>query len=435
MADEKKRIIDLAELSQEVQEGQYILVDSAGGTGKMNLKKIADDSKEGLANEDGYYPNLYAGNLISDRKYTDSVPYLMRKTAGGASKIGEREDDTLVGATVNVNQLVDVDTSSVTIQNSHKYYAKISGTKSIGASTGAAISVTGGTDIVTDLTDYFGSTIADYLYSLEQAAAGAGIAKLREWGFLTEDYYEHNLGSLESVQTTAHVMRDADNNIIGYYDLGTDTLRGLFKLDANNNLYADGDRKTSDGTITRRYGVVEFNSTIPSSKDSKNRWTLSMRLNNFIEDGLNRQWALYNVYPAICNKGTMIIEPNAQEGDFSWSIYGHASYVEWRIRIPDTYTAEQALELAKTMTLVYRINDTAEQSTPFTSPQICDTDGTEEYVTSNGVPVGHETEYNYDIKGLAEELIDVPDVPSTNGTYVLKATRTASGLSYNWVTG
>lgn len=39
MADQKKRIIDLSELSQEVQEGQYILVDSAGGTGKMNLKK------------------------------------------------------------------------------------------------------------------------------------------------------------------------------------------------------------------------------------------------------------------------------------------------------------------------------------------------------------------------------------------------------------
>lgn len=37
------------------------------------------------------------------------------------------------------------------------------------------------------------------------------------------------------------------------------------------------------------------------------------------------------------------------------------------------------------------------------------------------------------IKGLAEELIDVPDVPSSNGTYVLKTTRSASGISYKWV--
>lgn len=493
MADQKKRIIDLSELSQEVQEGQYILVDSAGGTGKMNLKKIVDDSTTSLtervtdletdlteeenarsaadtelsgrisdlqtalaaekqareeadedietaldnkAEKDGYYPSLYAGNLTSTRKQTDSVPYLMRKTGGDLSRIGEREDDTLVGATVNVNQLINLTDNTRTVngitikrQNGievvysgtatatanryvdafayvssesfmnnfivgHKYvlsskssdnnlylvinnpYTDLfsSDTKEviysptanptyfytrITVTNGPAVSGSGRVQII-DLTKKFGSTIADYLYSLETATAGAGIAKLREWGFLTCEYIPYNAGSLESVEATAHIMRDADENIIGNYSLGTDTLRGLFKLDSNNNLYADGDTKTSDGTVTRKYGIRAYQSGDESLADA-------------ITDGTNT---------------------------------------------------------------VYKLTTpTTEQSTSFQNPQICDPDGTEEYVTSNGVPVGHETEYDYDIKGLAEELIDVPDVPSSNGTYVLKATRTADGLSYNWVTG
>ena len=139
--------------------------------------------------------------------------------------------DTLVGATVNVNQLCN--SSSVTVPNGHKYYMIKGGTASIGASTGTAITgLTSGTDIVIDLTAMLGSTIADYLYSLETATAGAGVAKLKEWGFLTEGYIPYNAGILESVEARSHVMRDADENIIGNYNLGTDTLRGLFKLDA-----------------------------------------------------------------------------------------------------------------------------------------------------------------------------------------------------------
>lgn len=144
------------------------------------------------------------------------------------------------------------------------------------------------------------------------------------------------------------------------YDYGSDVLNGIFKLDANNNLYADGDRKTSDGTITRYYGTRAYQSGDESLADA-------------ITDGT---------------------------------------------------------------TTVYKLTTpTTEQGDPFPSPQVCYPDGTEEYVTSNGVPVGHETEYPYDLKGLVEGLIDVPDVPSANGTYVLKATRSASGVAYNWVTG
>ena len=111
----------------------------------------------------------------------------------------------LVGASVAENQLCNGE--SVTVPNGHKYYLKTSGTESLGASTGTAITgLTSGTDMVIDLTQLLGTAIADYVYSLETATAGAGIAKLLSWGFL-KGYQAFNAGSLESVEVMGKVVR------------------------------------------------------------------------------------------------------------------------------------------------------------------------------------------------------------------------------------
>ena len=55
-----------------------------------------------------------------------------------------------------------------------------------------------------DLTQMFGSTIADYIYSLEQANAGAGVAFFRK--LFPKPYYEYNAGELLSVNASAHKM-------------------------------------------------------------------------------------------------------------------------------------------------------------------------------------------------------------------------------------
>ena len=556
---------------------------------------------EKKANADGTYPDLYAGNLSSTRKQTDSVPYLMRKTGGNLSRIGEREDDTLVGATVNANQQAyktraNNTDSGVTLtangdgtytfngtasgnptwvisnstNNNHVYYHAL---KSTGANVklfragyvatrlnnsaqitklstanpfmltvlnGDSANDETATPQIIDLTDYFSSaSIADYIYSLESATAGAGVAKLKEWGFFTEEYYEYNAGSLESVEPRSHVMRgfnqfdastitdnayvsgsngalvtsqpeffcsdyirvlpntayysntdvngriythiffDSDKNFIGNnstskgvfttpqgafymrvnaikskvsasdicinlssdrngeyepyvshtYDLGTDTLRGLFKLDSNNNLYADGDTKTSDGTVTRRYGVVDLG-TLDWTAYASSATTFTLFFAQ-ISGLVSRNGA-----NGVCTKYSLLI------GGYDWQSLNDKQAVlyvgagEVRIGVRDSaYTDTATFKAAMSgVMLVYELaTPTTETADPFTNPQICDPDGTEEYVTSNGIPVGHNTEYDYDIKGLAEELIDVPDVPSADGTYVLKATRSASGISYEWV--
>jgi len=53
---------------------------------------------------------------------------------------------------------------------------------------------------ITDLTLDFGATIADHIYSLEQATAGSGIAWLKSYGFFTKSYYPYNAGELLSVE-------------------------------------------------------------------------------------------------------------------------------------------------------------------------------------------------------------------------------------------
>lgn len=55
-----------------------------------------------------------------------------------------------------------------------------------------------------DLTQMFGSAVADYIYSLEQATAGAGVAFFRK--LFPKPYYEYNAGELLSVNASAHKM-------------------------------------------------------------------------------------------------------------------------------------------------------------------------------------------------------------------------------------
>lgn len=56
---------------------------------------------------------------------------------------------------------------------------------------------------------------------------------------------------------------------INSYPLDSDLeLRGLFKLDANNNLYADGDVYESSGAVTREYGIRAYQSGDESLADA-----------------------------------------------------------------------------------------------------------------------------------------------------------------------
>ena len=134
-----------------------------------------------------------------------------------------------------------------------------------------------------DLTQMFGTTIADYIYTLEQNTSGSGVAWFRK--YFPNEYYAYSAPTIQSTKVSSKVVKDANDQTVATYNLSgshlvkrnyeyrayasgdesladtiTDgthtvtklttpttetvtnpTLYGIWKLDANNNLYFDGD--------------------------------------------------------------------------------------------------------------------------------------------------------------------------------------------------
>ena len=361
---------------------------------------------------------------------------------------------------------------------------------------------------VIDLTQMFGSTIADYIYSLEQSQAGAGVAWFKK--LFPNDYYPYNAGELLSVEglqshdtvgfnqwdeewesggvnatngteyassvrirsdfievlpntkyyfrsdstSTAYfwavIAYDSDKKYIsdiGYnnnyeattpngckyirlclneaslthdicinlsdpsrngeyepyekhsYPLDSSlTLRGIPKLDASNNLYYDGDEYTSDGKVTRKYGVVDLGSL---------KWQYLGGL--FLANIRTGGQGLDKVF------GNMICP--------MYILVDNNDYVNWadksmrNTNVPENpilriknnaYTDAATFKAAMSgVMLVYELaTPTTETATPYTNPQIVSKYGTLEYVTNSIVPVGHKTTYlTRDIFGGYVDLI------------------------------
>ena len=535
---ELKRINALPEASA-INDSDVFAIDSAAGTKKVaweTLKGEVDaDISEAVSNKadiDGTYPDMAVGSVLGTNTVTDREPYFLRPSAS----IGDREFDTLVGGSLGWNQLCNG--SSVTVESGHKYYMIKGGTGSVGASDGTALTgLTSGTDIVIDLTIDFGATIADYIYSLETATAGAGVAWVKK--YLPNDYYAYCAPTLKHVSgVSAHVMTgfnqfdkstvvqghyidndgsdktygilshtdyikavpntvyyisdnqasanvslfacfDSGKNFIGFapavdgngklretlpntayiivnmltsvidticinlhwdgekdgqyepyvehsYPLDSAlTLRGIPKLDASNRLYYDGDTYASDGTVTRRYGVVDLGTLDYTYESSSGRSKFTAYITGLATNGGNAN----AVFAGICAKYRSVsVSATWVDGDISW--YGNS--INAITIINNAYTDAATFKTAMSGVYLVYEKQTASTSTasPFTSPQICDKNGTEEYVTTGLVPVGHETEY---VENLADKLTDIPDLPTIAGTYRLKVTVSGGVPSYSWV--
>lgn len=379
---------------------------------------------------------------------------------------------------------------------------------------------------VFDLTQMFGTTIADYVYGLETATAGAGVAWLKSHfpRIFNAGYVPYNAGTFEHVSgLSAHKMTgfnqwdeewetgglvdgnpstdssrirsknycecvastsyyrhcgkgaginifwyDADKNFISY-DSGTSTavvtspsnahyfkictttayggtylsdicinissshngeyepyeehsyslddsieLRGLPKLDADNNLVYDGDVYESTGKVARKYGIVDLG-TLAWSR------TTSYANPFFYTNGQNYIAISNNM---ICPKYSTV-DP---EGS-SW--FGGTYNVDKTITIAssgnqlfvrdDSYTDAATFKTAMSgVYLVYELKTpTTESAQPFTNPQVVDASGTEEYVTDSVVPVGHVTKY---VENLKAKLESAPASPTEDGDYIVRQT-------------
>ena len=247
-----------------------------------------------------------------------------------------------------------------------------------------------------DLTQMFGSTIADYIYSLEQSQAGAGVAWFKK--LFPNDYYAYNAGELLSVEgLSAHVMRDADNNVIGNYPLDSSlTLRGIPKLDASNNLYYDGDEYTSDGTVKRKYGIVDLGTL---------NWKYTSAYDCFYADPVGSQIA------QMAGNGRFMCSKYPYVGSFLALQDKTCAYIyATNFAIRDASFNQNATTFKAAMSGVMAVYElatpTTETAQAYTNPQIVSKYGTLEYVTNSIVPVGHKTTYlTRDIFGGYVDLI------------------------------
>ena len=238
-----------------------------------------------------------------------------------------------------------------------------------------------------DLTQMFGSTIADYIYSLEQAHAGDGVAWFK--ALFGEDYYPYNAGELLSVKTSARKTYDADNVEIGSYPLDDNlTLRGIPKLDSNNELYYDGDTYASDGNVQRKYKEVTLNGdstytyqlngqTASANNCYINFGDKAYGKNNFASD------RFVIAGGADVSAGTMVGRANL-------------SGVEFRLPTTVEYTQEayKSWFASNPTTVVYELaTPTTESADAYTQSQRVG--ATEEFVDGRTVeiPVGNVSEY------------------------------------------
>ena len=376
-----------------------------------------------------------------------------------------------------------------------------------------------------DLTQMFGSTIADYIYTLEQNTAGSGVAFFRN--LFPKPYYAYDAGTLMSVCTNAHktvgfnafdkssvttgkwlkddysgdlvnasgynvsdfipvvpgvkyyktasgsarnLCYDANKNVIGgtswatsgnaqiwtmpsnaayirltvtdgnldtfclnlhwdgerdgeyepyvvhTYALDDVELRGIPKLDANNKLFYDGDSYESDGTVTRRYGIVDLGSLT---------WGYSSEDVRFYYSGLDfkQPASATDVANAVCD--TYAITKLGSLSDKCICLYTNGYMYAKNSAYTDAATFKTAMS---GVYLVYELaTPTTETADPYNNPQIVSDWGTEEYVDALAtaqtsprdvaVPVGHDTTYQNNLRAKLEMS---PESPSGNGDYIVR---------------
>ena len=286
-----------------------------------------------------------------------------------------------------------------------------------------------------DLTQMFGSTIADAIYTMETGTAGSGVAFFRS--LFPSDYYPYSATTLASVQTSARKALDGNGNTVRTYPLDSDlTLNGIPDLDANNQLYYRGDTYDPLGNVTRHIRKIEIGSI------AANRWTKSSAnvfyfiisqitptLRRMVEEDKSNSVRADGFASYAMNDRYLPNTETLRDG-IVWAS-NTSNYVGFYSSAYASYTIDQ-FRTAMSGKYLYYLSDTptTETADPYTEVQLAGE--TEQFVCDNYIPVGNETFYPTDLTGVVQNLAPLP---TTAGTYKLQVTVSGGVPSYSWVAG
>ena len=285
---------------------------------------------------------------------------------------------------------------------------------------------------IIDLTQMFGTTIADAIYAMEQANAGAGVAWFKK--LFPNDYYPYNEGELISVSglqskdTVGFNLFDKSAVVHGHFVNGND-------MSASNADFAHSDYIPVIGGQAYYYPIkhsgvnsilwYDSSKTMIGKSNTLNIYTLPqnafyVRLNMLesevdttcfnLSGDRNGEYEPYqkHSYP-LDSSLTLRGVPKWADGEmyFDGDVYNHDGTVERRYGTRAYQSGDESLADAITdgANTVYKLNTpTSETADPYQQVQIIDPNGTEEYVSTSIVPVGHITEYPTDIVAKVNAL-------------------------------
>lgn len=221
-----------------------------------------------------------------------------------------------------------------------------------------------------------------------------------------------------SVEITNLCVGDADviqsgvsiDPVSHSYPISPVELRGILKLDANNKLYCDGDVRASDGTVTRKYGIVDMGTLSWSYGNNGGQWP-----NSLFYASVSGKAAPYN-RNMICSK-YVVSEWGVTSSDLPDKSITVSSGAYVYVR-DFAYTTAAAFKTALSgVYLVYELaTPTTESSAALPVPQVVYDGGTESYIDERDVqmPVGQNATY-MDATNAIGELMDSGLVPSSSG--------------------
>ena len=230
------------------------------------------------------------------------------------------------------------------------------------------------------------------------------------------------------------------------------TLRGKFKLDANNKLYADGDVYPPSGEGTTYYAEVDLGE-LDWNYESDNQRFNSSGIESLVDKSGSDSW-LSNL---VCSKYAVASSGGTDKTIGVFRSTGRIYAFDSAYTDKDTFKAS----LAGVKLLYPLATPTTFTADPYDNPQVVDDFGTEEYVIDSSVtvpiPVGHNTKYTPNLRAKLEMLPSSPDsdgdyivrhtsgesafvllekelpsVPSEDGTYVLKCTVSSGTAALTW---
>jgi len=297
------------------------------------------------------------------------------------------------------------------------------------------------TDVqVIDLTTMFGATIADYLYTLESGTAGAGVAKLKEWGFCTDDYYQTAQTGLQSVNLASHDMvglnlfdKNASDIVSGYMtstgSISSSTaysVTGYIPVIGGTEYYISkainssalryaawyNDEKEIISVFKTVYAASEHLQTAPVNARylrltyaNSNADTLTVNVSNSAINGTYRPYEAWSYpldgsltlrgVPKLDASNNLYFDGDEYEADGTVTrLYGTRAYQSGDESLADAITDGT--------NTVYKLSTaTTETAQPYTEYQAVSQYGTEQYTDASvsagtrdvSIPAGHYSEY------------------------------------------